>query len=278
MCTCEVKVDPSGLKKRECGFSFALGNHLDSSKGKKFQEQWLDRIECYNSNWQSWNRKEFIFLKGYFLYDPRLCHATSHVSNTIRIPMMYLVTLRLNETISTTFLNRLNYFNTSRVLVPSFAQVTLRRVAHLPHRKNVSSSKWILLKTKKPSLKKRNANPLFNFYFSLLYPKVILTMLIDNTVLCKTFTSSDIIRYNLYPLCKSPIKPLLKLRVIWLSFAYDSVRLWTGLSSFLLMFRKFRCSGIQKFWYAKVGYPKSYPEDKRPMHIVESDKIKVELH
>merc|ERR1719259_66249 len=56
MCTCEVKVLPSGLKKRECDFSFARGNHMDSSKGKKFQEQWLKRIECYNSNWKTWNR------------------------------------------------------------------------------------------------------------------------------------------------------------------------------------------------------------------------------
>ena len=110
MCTCEIKVDPSGVKKRECGFSFALGNHLDSSKGKKFPEHWLTFIDCINSNWLPWNRKEFNFLKGYFLYDKRLCHATSHVSNTIRISKGYLVTLRhscLNEAISTTFLNRL---------------------------------------------------------------------------------------------------------------------------------------------------------------------------
>ena len=107
MCTCEIKVLPSGLKKRECDFSFARGNHMDSSKGKKFgvdQDDWLSRIECYNSNWKPWNRKEFNFMKSYFLYDPPLCHATSHVSNTIRNPMMYLVTLRLNETIRTSII------------------------------------------------------------------------------------------------------------------------------------------------------------------------------
>ena len=37
---------------------------MDSSRGKKFPDEWFDTVECHNSNTVPWNRIEFDFFEG----------------------------------------------------------------------------------------------------------------------------------------------------------------------------------------------------------------------